>query len=38
VRHRATLMQKLGVHNQTDLIRLAIERGLVVLDNLPGPL
>jgi|CXWL01.1.fsa_nt_gi DNA-binding NarL/FixJ family response regulator len=38
VRHRANLMQKLGVHNQTDLIRLAIERGLVVLDNLPGPL
>ena len=36
VRHRANLMQKLGVHNQTDLIRLAIERGLVVLDNLPG--
>jgi DNA-binding NarL/FixJ family response regulator len=38
VRHRANLMQKLGVHNQADLIRLAIERGLVVLDNLSGPL
>ncbi len=35
VRHRANLMQKLGVHNQADLIRLAIERGLVVLDNSP---
>lgn len=35
VRHRANLMQKLGVHNQADLIRLAIERGLVLLDNSP---
>ncbi len=37
VRHRANLMQKLDAHNQAELIRLAIERGLIVLDNPPGP-
>lgn len=30
IRHRANLMQKLHVHNQTELIRTALSRGLVV--------
>ena len=37
VRHRANLMQKLDAHNQAELIRMSIERGLVVLDNPPHP-
>jgi two-component system, NarL family, response regulator NreC len=31
--HRATLMQRLGLQNQTDLIRYAIRRGLIPLDE-----
>lgn len=30
-RHRANLMQKLGVHNQADLMRCAAEQGLVII-------
>lgn len=30
-RHRANLMQKLGVHNQAELIRCAAQQGLVIL-------
>ena len=30
-RHRANLMQKLGVHNQVELIRVASQRGLILL-------
>jgi len=37
-RHRANLMRKLDVHNQVELVRLAIERGLVILDQPPRPL
>jgi DNA-binding NarL/FixJ family response regulator len=31
--HRATLMQRLGLRNQTDLIRHAIRHGLILLDE-----
>lgn len=31
--HRAHLMQKLGLHSQTDLIRYAIRRGIIPLDE-----
>lgn len=31
--HRATLMQKLGLQNQTDLVRHAIRRGLIPMDE-----
>jgi two-component system response regulator NreC len=31
--HRARMMNKLGVHNQTELIRYALKRGLLPLDN-----
>lgn len=34
-RHRANLMQKLDVRNQAELVRLAIERSLVVLSKRP---
>jgi DNA-binding CsgD family transcriptional regulator len=27
--HRASLMRKLGVHNQKELVRYAVQRGLV---------
>jgi DNA-binding NarL/FixJ family response regulator len=30
-RHRANLMRKLGVHNQAELVRTAVQRGLIVL-------
>jgi DNA-binding NarL/FixJ family response regulator len=30
-RHRANLMQKLAVHNQVELVRVAAQRGLIVL-------
>jgi DNA-binding NarL/FixJ family response regulator len=30
-RHRANLMQKLGVHNQVELLRVASQRGLIML-------
>lgn len=30
-RHRANLMQKLGVHNQVELLRVAAQRGLILL-------
>lgn len=32
--HRANLMNKLDFHNQTDIIRFAIRRGFISLDNL----
>jgi DNA-binding NarL/FixJ family response regulator len=34
-RHRANIMQKLGVHNQMELIRLAVKRGLIILKHPP---
>jgi DNA-binding NarL/FixJ family response regulator len=34
-RHRANVMQKLGVHTQAGLVRTAIEQGLVVLKKPP---
>lgn len=34
-RHRANLMQKLGVHTQMELVRASVERGLVVLPRPP---
>ena len=34
-RHRANLMQKLGVHTQMELVRAASQRGLVVLPQPP---
>ncbi len=34
-RHRANLMQKLGVHTQMELVRAAAQRGLVVLPKPP---
>lgn len=34
-RHRANLMQKMGVRNQIELVRLAIERGLVIIGKRP---
>ena len=34
-RHRANLMKKLNVHNRVDLIRAAVQRGLIVLPQ-PG--
>ena len=34
-RHRANLMQKMGVRNQVELVRLAIERNLIILGNRP---
>ncbi|MCG8456001.1 MAG: response regulator transcription factor [Holophagales bacterium] len=30
-RHRANLMEKLGVHNQVELLRVAVARGLILL-------
>jgi DNA-binding NarL/FixJ family response regulator len=30
-RHRANLMRKLGVHNQAELVRAAVQRGLIIL-------
>jgi DNA-binding CsgD family transcriptional regulator len=30
--HRANLMRKLGLQNQTDLVRFAIKRGIVPLE------
>ncbi len=34
-RHRANLMQKLGVHTQMELVRASVQRGLVVLPKPP---
>ncbi|MCB0033355.1 MAG: response regulator transcription factor [Anaerolineales bacterium] len=34
-RHRANLMQKMGVRNQIELVRLAIQRGLVIIGKRP---
>ena len=34
-RHRANILQKMGVRNQMELIRLAVERGLVILKSPP---
>ncbi len=31
--HRANMMQKLGLHTQTDLIRYAVQRGILLLDG-----
>jgi len=31
--HRTNLMRKLGLHSQTDLIRFAIRRGILPLEN-----
>ncbi len=36
-RHRANLMQKLGAHNQVELVRQAASRGLIMLDQSGGP-
>jgi two-component system response regulator NreC len=30
--HRANLMQKLALHNQTDLIRYALQRGILPVE------
>jgi DNA-binding NarL/FixJ family response regulator len=35
-RHRANLMQKLGVHNQVELLRVASQRGLILLPRTNG--
>lgn len=35
-RHRANLMQKLGAHNQVELVRIAASRGLIVLSGSGG--
>jgi DNA-binding NarL/FixJ family response regulator len=35
-RHRANLMQKLGVHNQVELLRVASQRGLIMLPRTNG--
>ena len=35
--HRANLMKKLRVRNQKELVRFAMENGLVVSESLPGP-
>lgn len=32
-RHRANLMQKLNVHNQVELVRIAASQGLIVLQT-----
>jgi two-component system, NarL family, response regulator NreC len=31
--HRSNLMNKLGLHNQTELIKFAIKRGIISLDD-----
>jgi DNA-binding NarL/FixJ family response regulator len=31
--HRGRMMNKLGLHNQTELIRYALKRGILPLDN-----
>ena len=36
-RHRANLMRKLGVHNQAELVRTAVQRGLIILGRTSGP-
>lgn len=35
--HRTNLMRKLGLQSQTDLIRFAVSRGLLVMDSGMGP-
>lgn len=34
-RHRANILQKMGVRNQMELIRMAVKRGLVILNRPP---
>lgn len=36
-RHRANLMRKLGVHNQAELVRAAVQRGLIILGRTSTP-
>jgi DNA-binding NarL/FixJ family response regulator len=31
--HRANMMRKLGLHNQTELVRYAIKRGIIALET-----
>ena len=31
--HRAGILRKLDLHNQTDLVRYAIKRGIITLDS-----
>jgi DNA-binding CsgD family transcriptional regulator len=31
--HREKVMEKLGVHNRTELVRLAIKRGVIRVDD-----
>ncbi|MBI4331457.1 MAG: response regulator transcription factor [Chloroflexi bacterium] len=33
--HRNNLMEKLGIHNRTDLVKYAIRKGLIDIDNTP---
>lgn len=37
-RHRANIMQKMGVRNQMELVRLAVKRGLIILKQPPDSL
>ena len=34
--HRANVMRKLGLHNQTQLLRYALQRGILPPDILPS--
>jgi two-component system response regulator NreC len=36
-RHRANLMRKLGLRTQTDLVRYALRRGILLPDEMQGP-
>ncbi len=36
--HRASLMRKLGVHNQKELVRYAVQRGILADISRPSPL
>jgi DNA-binding CsgD family transcriptional regulator len=31
--HRANLMRKLGLHSQTDLVRYALQRGIIPMED-----
>ncbi|MCK6624327.1 MAG: response regulator transcription factor [Anaerolineae bacterium] len=37
-RHRANILQKMGVRNQMELVRLAVKRGLIILKHPPDSL
>ncbi|MBE7472676.1 MAG: DNA-binding response regulator [Anaerolineae bacterium] len=37
-RHRANILQKMGVRNQMELVRLAVKRGLIILKRPPDSL